>query len=103
MVGMSRTTRDDSARGYELVTIRVGDDGRLVYHAEPSGQSPTDFPARSVEHGRLEFVNTEHDFPQKIIYSRIGDDVIHAAVFRQATDTEPAFLIPYQRDECGGN
>ncbi len=103
MVGMSRTVREGVSRGYELATIRVGDDGRLVYHAEPSGQSPADFPARSVEDGRLEFVNTEHDFPQKIIYSRPDTDVIHATVFGKATDTEPAFMIPYQRVECGGD
>ena len=102
MVGMSRTVRDDVARGYEPLTIHVGDDGRLVYHAEPSGQSPTDFPARSVEDGRLEFINTAHDFPQKIVYSRPGNDLIHGAVFGQATDTEPAFTIPYRRVKCSG-
>jgi hypothetical protein len=102
MVGMSRTVRDGAARGYELAIIRVGDEGRLVYHAEPSGQPPADFPARLVEEGRLEFVNTEHDFPQKIIYSQPASDVIHAAVFGRATDTEPAFMIRYRRVKCGG-
>jgi len=103
MVGMSRTVREGVARGYELATIHVGDDGRLVYHAEPSGQPPADFPSGSVEDGRLEFVNTAHDFPQKIIYSQSGSDAINAAVFGQATDTDPAFQIPYQRVECGGD
>ncbi len=95
MVGMSRTVREGVARGYELATIRVGDDGRLVYHAEPSGQSPADFPAHSVEDGRLEFVNAEHDFPQKIIYSRSGRDAILAAVFGKARTPSPPsrFLI----------
>jgi hypothetical protein len=101
MVGMSRTVREGVARGYELATIRVGDDGRLVYHAEPSGQSPADFPAHSVEYDRLEFVNTDHDFPQKIIYSRSGRDAIVAAVFGKGTDTEPAFQISYRRVKCG--
>lgn len=101
MVGMSRSVRGGEARGYELLTLRVRD-GTLVYHAVPSGQAPTDFPARLVEDGRLEFVNAEHDFPQKIVYTRTDDDVVEAAVFGEAAGTEPAFVIPYRRISCPG-
>lgn len=100
MVGMSRSIRGGRATGYELATIGTDSDGLLVYHAEPSGQSPADFPARSVEDGRLEFVNAEHDFPRKIVYARIDDDFIHAAVFGEADGAEPAFLVPYRRVRC---
>ena len=99
MVGMSRSIRGGRARGHELLTIRV-EDGRLVYHAVPSGQASTDFPARQVEYGRLEFVNAEHDFPQKIVYTRDGDNRVEAAVFGEADGTEPAFAIPYERVSC---
>lgn len=101
MVGMSRSIRGGEARGHELLTIRV-EDGGLVYHAVPSGQAATEFPARSVEDGRLEFVNAEHDFPQKIVYTRNGDDAIEAAVFGDADDSDPAFAIPYARVVCPG-
>lgn len=101
MVGMSRSVRGGEARGHELLTIRV-EDGRLVYHAAPSGQAPTDFPARSVAGGRLEFVNAAHDFPRKIVYTRLGHDQVEAAVFRDAEGSEPAFAIPYERVPCPG-
>ena len=101
MVGMSRSVRGGEARGYELLTIRVAE-GRLVYHAVPSGQAPADFPARRAADGRLEFVNSEHDFPQKIAYTRHGDDQVEAAVFGEADGSEPAFVIPYQRVRCPG-
>lgn len=100
MVGMTRSVRGGRTTGYEFLTIRARPDGTLVYHAEPSGQAPTDFPARSIEDGRLEFVNADHDFPQKIVYARIDENFIHAAVFGEADGAEPAFLIPYRRVTC---
>jgi hypothetical protein len=102
MVGMSRSIRGGEARGHEFLTIRTDADGLLIYHAEPSGQTPTDFPARSIEAGRLEFVNPEHDFPQKIVYVQMDEDFIHAVVFAKADDADPAFLIPYRRTKCAG-
>lgn len=63
MVGMARSVRGGTARGYELLTLRVGEDGGLVYRAAPSGQTVTDFAGRSVRPGHLEFANAEHDFP----------------------------------------
>lgn len=101
MVGMSRSIRGGEASEHEFLTIRV-EEGRLVYHAAPSGQAPTDFPARRVEDGRLEFVNAAHDFPQKIVYTRTGHDQAEAAVFGEADDSEPAFAIPYKRVACAG-
>jgi hypothetical protein len=103
MVGMSRSIRGGSARGYELATIRADETGRLVYHALPSGQAPADFPARSIGEGRLEFVNVDHDFPQKIVYARLDPDLVHAAVFGDADGAEPSFLIPYRRAACPGS
>ena len=51
MVGMARTVRAGAMRGFELVRIVVRD-GQLVYVADPSGQSRTEFPATLVEADR---------------------------------------------------
>lgn len=99
MVGMSRTVRGGAAREFEYLTLRVKG-GRLVYHAAPSGQEPTDFEARAAQEGRLEFVNPGHDFPRKIVYARFDDDFFQAAVFADVEGAEPAFLIPYRRARC---
>ena len=100
MVGMSRSVRDGTARGYELLTIRAGDDGGLVYRAAPSGQAVTDFPARAIEPGRLEFVNAEHDFPKKIVYTRLDESLTEAAVFGEVDASEPAFTLRYRGVSC---
>lgn len=100
MVGMSRSVRDGTARGYELLTIRVGEDGGLVYRAAPSGQVVTDFPARAVAPGRLEFVNVEHDFPKKIVYTRLEENLTEASVFGEADVFEPAFTLRYRGVSC---
>lgn len=101
MVGMSRSIRGGEARGYELLTIR-DEDGTLVYHVVPSGQQPADFRVSDADDRRLEFVNPEHDFPQKIVYTRDGDDRVEAAVFGAVDDSKPAFAIPYHRVSCPG-
>lgn len=102
MVGMTRSVRGGEVRGWELLTIRVENE-RLVYHAVPSGQSATDFHARSVREARLEFVNPGHDFPQKIVYTRVDPDRVDAAVFAEADGDEPAFSLPYRRVACPGH
>jgi hypothetical protein len=99
MVGMGRTVRDGEARGFEQLSLRVRD-GRPVYHAAPSGQAPTDLPARAVEGGRLEFANPSHDFPRQIVYARFDDDDFQAAVVAEGEGAEPAFLVPYRRVRC---
>jgi hypothetical protein len=57
----------------EAMTI-VNDAGRLVFHAKPQGQAPTDFFSTSRDYAppTLEFVNEKHDYPQRIRYWREG-------------------------------
>ena len=101
MLGLSRSVRDGEARGHEFLAIREAE-GRLVYHAVPSGQAPTDFTARAVEDGRLEFVNAGHDFPRKIVYRRMGVDSVRAEVFGEVDGETPAFVIAFGRVSCPG-
>ena len=55
-------------------TTIINDAGRLVFHAEPEGQKSADFhsTARDYAPPELEFVNTAHDYPQRIRYWREG-------------------------------
>jgi hypothetical protein len=79
MLGMSRTVRGDSTVEYEQ--LRIADErGTLVYHALPSGQSPTAFRAASVSDSVVTFENPAHDFPQRIIYRQAGSDSLHARI-----------------------
>jgi hypothetical protein len=72
MHGVTVTTRDGQERREPM---RIDNDaGRLVFVAEPQGQAPTEFhsTARDYAPPDLEFVNTRHDYPQRIRYWREG-------------------------------
>jgi hypothetical protein len=68
----------ETRRGAEIVsaeTMRIIDDaGRLVFHAEPKGQAPADFPSivRDDALSALTFENRAHDYPQRVRYWREG-------------------------------
>ena len=48
MLGMARTVRGDSVVEFEHLQI-LERGGHAVFHAEPSGQAPADFEARSCQ------------------------------------------------------
>jgi len=57
-------------------TMRISDDaGRLVFHAEPKGQTPADFASIAPGHApsELTFENRAHDYPQRVRYWREGE------------------------------
>ena len=75
MLGAGRTVQGGRLVEHEFVVIRE-DSGRLVYEARPSGQPPAAFPAREVTPRSVVFENLQHDFPQRIGYSREDDGVL---------------------------
>ena len=79
MLGMSRTVRGDSVIEYEHLQI-FERSGHAVFHAEPSGQAPADFVARTVSDSLVTFENPAHDFPQRVIYRRRGRDSLIARI-----------------------
>ena len=73
MRGISETRRGD-VRRIETMHI-INDAGRLVFHAEPPGQAPTDFFSTTRDHApaSLAFENRAHDYPQRVRYWREGE------------------------------
>lgn len=72
--GQGKTTRDHG----ELVSeerLRIeARDGRLVYVADVSSNpEPVVFTLVNCNAGRWTFENPEHDFPQRIVYTRDGE------------------------------
>ena len=74
MPGTSETRRGTAIVSAETMRI-VERDGRLLFHAEPRGQAPADFPASAARTGPMEavFENRAHDYPQRIRYWREGE------------------------------
>jgi hypothetical protein len=100
MIGVARTVRGDSLAEYELVVLRERS-GRLTYEAHPSGQATAVFTATSVTDTSVVFENPEHDFPQRVRYTRIGPDSVLARVEGSIGGRSRAVDFRYARDRCG--
>ncbi len=71
MLGLSKSIRDGRA-SWELSRIDRTADG-IAFFASPKGQPPTMFRAVSISGDRAVFEKRDHDFPQRVIYTRRGD------------------------------
>lgn len=71
--GFGVAMHEGSVVFYEILGIRLDEDGSLVYRAVPSGQSPTSFQATEWTDSSVAFTNPAHDYPQRIEYRREGD------------------------------
>jgi hypothetical protein len=79
MLGAGRTVEGDSLIEFEQVRI-LEREGRLVYAAAPSGQTPAEFTSIAVTDSSVTFENLAHDFPQRILYRRVGRDSLVARI-----------------------
>jgi hypothetical protein len=73
---MRGVTVTRSAKGEQREPMRItGYGATLVFHAEPAGQAAADFPVKPGGMGAqsVEFVDTAHDYPQRIRYWREGE------------------------------
>ena len=101
MLGMGRTVVRDSMTEHEATLIRVTN-GKLAYHANPSGQRPTTFPAIVVTADSVIFEAPEHDFPQRVGYARRGADSLIAWIEGTSSGRTRRIPFPYKRVTCSG-
>lgn len=78
MVGMSRTVGGKKPF-FEFARIETRGDA-LYYVAQPGGAPPTEFKSVTVDADSIVFENASHDFPQRVIYRRNGDDRVDARI-----------------------
>lgn len=98
MMGMSRTVRGDSLMEYEFV--RIFERGtKLIFAAQPSGQTPSEFPSALMADRTLIFENSAHDFPQRILYRAAGDSLI-ARIEGTINGSVRGFDFRYARVSC---
>lgn len=79
MLGASRTVVNGATREYEQLMLREAE-GRLVYVANPSGQAETAFTTTAVTDSSFTVENLAHDFPQRLVYRRVGSDSLAVRV-----------------------
>jgi len=98
LLGVSRNVADGRMFAYEYMRI-VEEESGLVFVAAPSGQTETVFPRVAAEQQKLGFENVTHDFPQRVVYSRVGERLIGRI---EGTDRGKARAIdfPLERTNC---
>lgn len=76
MKGESKATQDGKSASTQQMTIEVRPDA-VVFVATRSGQKAADFPFNDKASGPSVafFMNLDHDWPTRIRYERVGDDL----------------------------
>jgi hypothetical protein len=75
MAGLSQTLRPGRKPSIEFMTITAEPDG-ATFTAHPADQDPTPFVLKpGLGRDEAVFENLDHDFPQRIIYRRCGEDL----------------------------
>jgi hypothetical protein len=99
MVGMSRTVRQGRAVEWEALRIASTPE-RTVYIAQPGGGAATSFPMAARDAESVTFENPTHDFPQRIVYQRVGADSLLASIAGSINGQERTMRFPMQRVAC---
>lgn len=74
MGGVGQTTRPGKPARFEFMTITTEAAG-VTYTAYVDGQPATPFVLKPGPAGEAVFENLAHDFPQRVIYRRCGEDL----------------------------
>jgi hypothetical protein len=74
LLGISRTVRGGRTTGFEFMRMANDDRGAALY-ASPSGRPPVRFEMTWASHQTVTFTNRDHDFPQRIVYQRSGNQL----------------------------
>jgi len=100
MLGMARTVKNGKTVEWEHVVIRETTPGQWAYVAKPSRQPEAAFPIKEISATQVVFENPQHDFPQRIIYQRIGQDGLTARIEGSVQGKEKGLDYPMQRAAC---
>jgi uncharacterized protein DUF6265 len=98
MLGVSRTIRGDTLATHEFLMIREHG-GTVAYHANPAGQAPAVFPAIRLDDTSVVFEDPQHDFPQRIGYTRRADSLL-AWIEGTRNGQTRRIPYPYGRTAC---
>lgn len=100
MLGLARTIKNGKTVEWEHTMIRETEPGIWSYVAKPGRQAEAAFPLHSIGDGEVIFENLRHDFPQRIIYQRLGADGLKARIEGVSKGKQKAFDYPMTRTQC---
>jgi len=98
MLGVSRSYVRGAETGGSFEFLRIEREAEaLVLLAQPEGRPPTRFVATELGPWRVLFTNPAHDFPSRMLYFRIGDE-LHAHVGTAEEPTAQQFVWRRQEE-----
>ena len=74
MSGITQTNTGGKLVSIEVASI-TSEPAGVTFTARPQGQPPTPFLLKSGKTGEAVFENLAHDFPQRVVYRRCGQDL----------------------------
>lgn len=109
MIGMSRTVKDGKASFYENMRF-VEKDGSLFFVARPQGAKDETFfkfdlgkfDLKNAKPERWTFENLKHDFPQRVIYQKMGANsmAMFARIEGKINGKDESEDFNYKRVKC---
>lgn len=75
MIGSGRDGTGDRINHWEYMRIERGADGAVTFYGSPKGASAVAFKATAVSDKQITFVNTRHDYPQRVRYVAAADGI----------------------------
>ena len=69
MIGSGRDGKGDQVGHWEWMRIEKDSDGSLTFYGSPKGAAPVGFKATEADGKSITFVNTGHDYPQRVRYA----------------------------------
>ncbi len=100
LLGIGRTIKGGKTVEFEFLQIRAGEDGRITYFAQPSGQSPAAFPLLRMSETEVVFENLAHDFPQRVAYRLDGKTRLAARIEGTMNGKSRTIEFPMIRVSC---
>lgn len=92
MLGLSRTVRGDKVVEFEFLRIESRADG-IYYVAQPGGRPATEFKLTKWDGTEAIFENPQHDFPKRVMYRKLPDNMVWAKVDGGAGTKGPEFTF----------
>jgi len=98
MLGYSRTVRPGKPTFYEQLRIEVRE-GQVSYVPIVGKQGPIVFPLKKSTEREVVFENPTHDYPQRIAYTRVGDELRAKTELLDEAKPRPQNFV-YKRVAC---
>jgi hypothetical protein len=98
IAGESHTFAGGFERANERLRLIARGD-TIIYEATPSGQARTEFRLQPFA-GEYVFANPDHDFPQRIVYKRVGTDSMIARIEGDRAGRRAPVTYPFRKATC---